>query len=425
MKARLQRIRRGRWAAAVIVLCVGGGGVVALRSAARPPAVPVQRVGRGRFDRKVRAEGVLKAERATPLSPTGADMTFKIGWIAEDGTRVQKGDVVARFDPSETEKVLTAGKADRATAGKKIEKENAESGAAIANLGRDADHARRELETVKTFQSKDPELFSRHEIIEADIDVDLAGRREGYARTSRSLRQGLMGTNLDLLGIEGRKAGLKIGKARKEMAALEIKAPHDGIVVLQRDWKGDFPQVGQTVWSGYPLAEIPDLSKLQAEVFVLEADAGGLSTGKAAAVVLESRSGAEIPAKVVKVDALAKPRVRGVPVQYFAATLDLSRQDPVLMKPGQRVVAILDLGEEKNVVSIPRQAVFDRDGKKVVYRRKGSGFTAVDVTLGASALGRVVVTKGLSEGDVIALVDPEARPETSPETNGPAAGGRS
>ena len=408
MTAIASRTRLGVLAGLVLA---GAIGVVSFRTATRPADVPVLKVQRGPFDRKVQAEGVLKAEKATPLSATGQDMTFKIGWIAEDGARVKKGDVVVRFDPSETEKALQVGEADQATAGKKVVKEGAESGAVIANLGRDAEHARRELETARTFQSKDPELFSRHEIIEADIDVDLAGRREGYARKTRTVREGLSRSNLDLLAIEGRKAGLKIGKARKEMAALEVRAPHDGIVVLQRDWKGDTPQIGQTVWSGYPLAEIPDLSKLQAEVFVLEADAGGLAAGKAASVIVESRPGAPVPAKVAKVDALAKPRIRGVPVQYFGATLDLGKQDPETMKPGQRVVALLDLGEEKSVLSVPRQAVFEKDGRKVVYRKAGRGFAPVEVTLGASAFGRVIVTTGLAEGDVIALSDPEEKPK--------------
>ena len=406
------------------VVAAGGLGVYSFRKGAGLSDVPVLRVHRGPFERKVRAEGVLKAEKATPLSATGQDMTFKIGWIAEDGARVKKGDVVVRFDPSETEKALEAGEADRATAGKRVVKEGAESGAAIANLGRDADHARRELETARTFQSKDPELFSRHEIIEADIDVDLAGRREGYARGTRTVREGLSQSNLDLLAIEGRKASLKIGKAKKEMAALEVVAPHDGIVVLQRDWKGDMPAVGQTVWSGYPLAEIPDLSKLQAEVFVLEADAGGLAVGKAALVVVESRTEVPVPAKVAKVDSLAKPRTRGVPVQYFGATLDLTKQDPETMKPGQRVFAHLDLGDEKSVLSVPRQAVFEKDGKRVVYRKSGRGFTPVEVTLGASALGRVIVTAGLADGDWIALADPEekAKKQEKVPGAGPAAG---
>jgi multidrug efflux pump subunit AcrA (membrane-fusion protein) len=401
--------------------------VISFRSVTGPPDLPVARVKRGPFERKVRAEGVLKAEKATPLSATGQDMTFKIGWIAEDGARVKKGEVVVRFDSSDTEKALEAGEADHATAGKKAVKEGAESGAAIANLGRDADHARRELETARTFQSKDPELFSRHEIIEADIDVDLAGRREGFARGTKTVREGLSRSNLDLLSIEGRKASLKIGKAKKEMAALEVVAPHDGIVVLQRDWKGDTPQVGQTVWSGFPLAEIPDLSKLQAEVFVLEADAGGLAAGKAASVVVESRTETPVPAKVAKVEALAKPRIRGVPVQYFGATLDLGKQDPETMKPGQRVFALLDLGEEKNALSVPRQAVFEKEGKRVVYRKAGRGFSPVEVTLGASALGRVIVTAGLAEGDVIALADPEEKPKKQERVPGavPAAGGAS
>ncbi|HEX7581232.1 MAG TPA: hypothetical protein VF580_14645, partial [Thermoanaerobaculia bacterium] len=82
------------------LVLASGLGVVSFRTATGPADVPVLKLRKSPFDRKVQAEGVLKAEKATPLSATGQDMTFKIGWIAEDGARVKKGDVVVRFDPS-------------------------------------------------------------------------------------------------------------------------------------------------------------------------------------------------------------------------------------------------------------------------------------------------------------------------------------
>jgi hypothetical protein len=41
-----------------------------------------------------------------------------------------------------------------------------------------------------------------------------------------------------------------------------------------------------------------------------------------------------------------------------------------------------------------------------VYVRRGAAFQPVEVTMGSSSAGRVVVTKGLSKGDAIALEDP-------------------
>ena len=45
---------------------------------------------------------------------------------------------------------------------------------------------------------------------------------------------------------------------------------------------------------------------------------------------------------------------------------------------------------------MPRQAVFDKDGKNFVYRRGAARRSSrVQVELGAARRGRVVVTKGL------------------------------
>jgi multidrug efflux pump subunit AcrA (membrane-fusion protein) len=58
------------------------------------------------------------------------------------------------------------------------------------------------------------------------------------------------------------------------------------------------------------------------------------------------------------------------------------------------------------VFAIPRQALFEKEGKKLVYRRKDGKFEPVVVTIGSSSAGRVVVTRGLIAGDELALEDP-------------------
>ena len=83
------------------------------------------------------------------------------------------------------------------------------------------------------------------------------------------------------------------------------------------------------------------------------------------------------------------------------------------MKPGQRVRAALVLVELDAAIIVPRQAVFEKEGKKfiyrVVYRQGGSGFEEVEVRLGPSSLGRVVLQDSISEGDAIALRDLKVR----------------
>jgi HlyD family secretion protein len=391
--------------------------------------VPIYRVERQDFVHRVPAQGNLKAAQATPVSvPVGAPGPFRIAWLAADGALVRSGEVVVRFDPTDAEKRLRDAEDDLRSARLRLDKERVTGNAELVKLEHDAAMARMELENARQFQKKDQVIFSRHDIIESEIDGTLAQEREKQARAARRTQSALSGTEQELLGIEMRQADSKIQQARQALASLEVKAPHDGVLVLSRDWRGNPTRIGDTVWNGQPLAEIPELARMQAEVFVLEADAGGLAPGKPATVALESAPDTPYQARIARVDSLARPRMRGSPVQYFSVMLDLGRTEPALMKPGQRVQASLLLEERKGALAVPRQAIFERDGKTVVYRRAAGsvlGFEPVPVKLGPSGMGRVVVESGLQAGDEIALADPARTEETAkkPEEGAKAPAG--
>ena len=61
-----------------------------------------------------------------------------------------------------------------------------------------------------------------------------------------------------------------------------------------------------------------------------------------------------------------------MPVQYFGVTLDLDRTDPHGHETGARVRAMLEVENRTNAFSIPRQAVFEKNGKKMVYVKRRS-----------------------------------------------------
>jgi multidrug resistance efflux pump len=361
------------------------------------------------FVRRVTAEGNLKAVKATPISaPQGAPGALKVAWIADDGTVLRKDQLVVRFDATEYEQLLLSGNEDRLGTSTKLIKTNTQARATSSNLRRDASQAQNELDTAKRFRVKpeDEEIFSRYQRIESEVDQALAAEKKSYAMNVLGVRETLVGADRDLLNIEDRKAGLKIEKAEQGLKATEVRAPHDGILVLQRDWRGEIPRVGSNLWSGAMIGEIPDLKEMKAEVFVLEADAAGLAVGQKATAWLESNSRLKFTGSISQVDKLARPRLRGVPVQFFGVTITLDSTDPKTMKPGSRVRAVLDVENRTNAIVIPRQALFEKEGKKIVYRRKGTGFEPVDVVVASSSAGRVVIGRGIIAGDEIALEDP-------------------
>jgi multidrug efflux pump subunit AcrA (membrane-fusion protein) len=411
--------------AALAALAVAGWATSG-RLATRGDTVAVETVDRGPFARVVHADGVLEAEEATQLTvPATAQGGLKIAWLAEDGTAVRRDDVVVRFDPTDMEEQLRDGRAEAETVEAERRGTRSREGAALDNLRRDAGIAERELDYVDAFPNKDPDVFSRVEIVESTIDRLLAVRRRDHALDVHGIREALLRTDLDLLDLERRGAELKIDQAREGLSELEIRAPHDGILVLRRD-RGEPPRVGEMVWRGNAVAEIPRLERMRARVFVLEADAGGVSQGAPAEVVLEAHPDRPFAATVETVSALAKRRSRWSPVQYFEIELALDETDAGRMKPGQRVRARLHLDAIDDALTVSREAVFtDEDGVHHVWRRNGDGFERVPVELGPGALGRAVVRAGIEVGDVVALEDPERAGEDEPAAGPPAPAGPS
>jgi multidrug efflux pump subunit AcrA (membrane-fusion protein) len=406
-------VAAGMSAAGILVVSIFGGG---------EPSVPTLEVESSRFKVRVTAEGNLAAVRNTPLTaPMKPQMPFTLAWLVEDGTLVAKGDVVASFDESQLEKDREDGLTDQRISDHRIGSARTRREVNVDKLDRDADVADEELEVAREFQTTDNHLYSKIEIVESQIDTELAENRAEFARESQEIQDRLTETEIELLTIERRKADIKVQQADEGLTALEVRSPHGGIVMLERDWRGNPVRVGDSVWPGRPLAKIPDLTEMQAEVFVLEADAGDLAEGQKAKVWLEAHPDVLNNAVVEKVDPMAGRRNRRVPVQYFRTILELEETDAEIMRPGARVHAEITIADLDDAIAVPRQAVCGLAGKSVIYRWTREGFVPVEVELGPAALGRVVVVSGLEDGDVIALRDPTVR-NNDGHVAGPSAG---
>ncbi len=395
-------------------------GAAFLPGLGRGSAVPVVRVARAPFAREVTAEGNLRAVHSTILAvpSMGVDDVLVVSWLAQDGAPVKAGEPIARFDARVFKNSLRSSEDALEEDRWKAEKERAQSAADLAKLRGDGEVANLELDAARRFQKKDATIFSRAERIESEIDGDLAREHAAHAAAAEAARRKVSAAERQLIAIQSRQAEAGIERAERGLSLLTLKAPHDGVLLLRRDIRREPVKVGDSVWPGLPIGELPDASSFEAEVYVLEADAGGLAVGKPAVVSLDSAPGLTFPATVARVDTLAKPRFRGSPVQYFAVVLALGKSDLAVMKPGSRVTARLVLDRLDAALAVPREAVFERDGRSVVYRRRGRGFEAVPVVLGPAGRGRMVVRSGLAAGDEIALADPSrpvapAAPEAS------------
>ncbi len=362
------------------------------------------RVESGRFVQKVTAEGTLEARDVVTLSvPAEVKNSVRIAWVAADATVVAEGDVVARFDSGALEDRLASGRSALTSAEYRILEVTSQGEVGEARLTTQFGVSELELELAQRFRTDDETVWSRHEILESQTDEKLAQDRMEHAEEQLVTEERRIGSDLGILGVEKRQAIFEIEEAESGLTALVVRAPHAGLFLRARDWRGEPVEVGQELWRGRPIGEIPAVDTLQAEVSVLEADAGGVTEGLEAEVVIESRPEEVHSARVARVDAIAQPRRRGSPVQYFGVTVELDSTDATAMKPGQRVVATIYLHREESAVAVPRQAVLEVGERTYLYVARGAGFERREVELGVGSRSRVVVTAGLEAGEVIGL----------------------
>src|SRR5262249_1508044 len=125
------------------------------------------------------------------------------------------------------------------------------------NLSTDTTLAEREAEQAEKFAPHDPSIFSRNDFLDSEIDLNLAREKILNTRQKTDITHRRSRNQTELLAIDKSRAELKLRRARMGLSAAEIHAPHEGLLVLQRNWDGSAPNPGLPVWPGQKLAELP------------------------------------------------------------------------------------------------------------------------------------------------------------------------
>ena len=359
------------------------------------------------FEVRIPAQGELEASQSTAVTvPPRLRGPQSLAWLLDNFTAVKAGDVVARLDPSRESHNLELEQFafDKLGLDKTIQTEKDTT--ASRQLTLDADVNDEELELARRFFSEDERVYTKIDIIDQMRNQSYLEARQDYLGWGLGQHDSQAQAEQSLLELKQKSHLSKMNRYENNLAFMEIKAPHDGIFVYRRGWSGEEPAIGDMVWSGMEIGILPDTSKMQARLYVLESEAAGLAVGKRAEVRLDAYPERVFPGTVSQVDALAKPREKDSPVNYFEFVVTLDETLPELMKPGRQVTASVDVLDLKDVISVPNQALFQKEGEYWVFVRDAGKFRQQSVELGQRSLNRTVIVKGLDSGDVVALTRP-------------------
>ena len=210
------------------------------------------------------------------------------------------------------------------------------------------------------------------------------------------------------------KVRADLERAEKSLAALEVKAPADGVVSILPNFRASSPmgsqqefRAGDRAWAGAQVLELPDLTSVLA-ARLEESDRGRLQQGQQATVRVDAIPDHEYQADVTALSVLARIDFTSgwPPMKNF--DLKLTFRDPdARLRPGMSAMARIAVGRLADMLLVPSQTVFLVDGRAIVYRLDGRKFVATPVEVVKRSKEQAAIKGPIHKGDRIAMIKPD------------------
>lgn len=193
-------------------------------------------------------------------------------------------------------------------------------------------------------------------------------------------------------------------QVKKDYSA--IRAPFDGVVSKK------YTEVGELLIPGKQIVTIVNPGRIYVLATIDEVDVGRLKLGQPVAITVDAFPGEKFEGTIRRVS----PIVSGGKLETRTADVWIyfNKKDP-RMKPGMSADIEILITTLQHVLSVPSQAIIDRDGKKQVYAAEGKAVRPGDaavarlqpVEIGESNWIASEIKSGLKAGDSV-VTTPEA-----------------
>jgi len=380
------------------------------------------------FELRVDAIGILDAVRSEVFTSAMRGDNGKILQIAEDGTRVEKGDFLVRFDSTllESELLRLTGELRSREAVStylkqafEVEKSQVEKSLVHAEV--DARTARQDFARHQAYiddlealgrrgiavasevaQAKRKAQQAQMQLEKAESDFERT-KKEAVHRLAQSMAE------VNKADSEAKNTLSSIGLTRGELGKTVLRASVRGFVVLTEISMGDQKRrlrVGDTVWQGQPILYIPDLSAMMVRSKVREEDLHKIREGQEATIRVEAYPEAVFKGHVTSIGALAlEGASSNAAGKYFQMTVTMKGRDERL-RPGMTARVAIVADRAKDVLVVPIPAIFYLGEQPVCFVAEGDKIISRPVRVGRRGDNVVEILAGLSEGERVSLVKP-------------------
>ncbi len=349
----------------------------------------------------IAAGGVVTSSDALRFGgPPSRSWRTAITDIAREGSRVEAGDMLAKFDGSATDDRVRELKAE-------LNSKRSELESLLETQLREVEEGIVQLAAAKS----DAEKAARKAEVDPDVYADLEYRKlvEEKKRTEERYRREQERSVLVERVREARRAELEADIRRlesnlagreRELESFTIRAPRAGIVIVGVNHEGQKLDINDGVNPGMVVVELADPNKLVVQAEVPEYAAAKIDVGQDAMVVIDAAGSGEIESEVIAVASIVRRQSQYSQAMVRDVTVALPEEIIEILRPGMSAKLTIIVDTQREAIAVPDESIQHRDGKPGVVVR-GKGWTPI--TVGRASAGMHIVDAGLDAGDEVAL----------------------
>jgi hypothetical protein len=366
-------------------------------------------------------EGSLNSTKPAPLVVPGTQWSQRqLRWLLDDGSWVKEGDVVASFTAAQSKLSLATAMVDLQRNALAREAKQMELGDTQGKLTVDLDQVVGLLGIAHRYANATETAVARNKILDAVQDEHFLGVKQDTLNWRKGQSSTRGHAELALIDAQRATNDVLAKQSRDDLSALEVRAPHEGLFVLQPDWAGEKPKIGAAMWAGFTFANLPDTASMEVEIWLPQTEAHDIREGVVVELAPLGAPEQNVRSKISWVAAAAAARSRDTPVKYLSmkAAVPAEAVSKYHWAPGQRFRAAIVLFESDKALTVPNIALATSGDANSVTVRDGSRDEVRTVRVGARGPSRSQVLEGLKAGETIVLGNPAA---TATAADKPAA----
>jgi HlyD family secretion protein len=354
----------------------------------------------------VEADGALRAAKATPLNVPGQQWAQRqLKWSLPDGSWVKQGDLIARFSAEESKQQLATALIEVQRSALSRATKEGELGDALGKLEVDLAQVAGQLGVAHRYAGATDLAIARNTILDYVLDEQFLGTKQDALNWRKDLSGKRGAAELALIDAQRSSNDHLAQERRADLDALELHAPHAGLLLLQANWANEKPRVGASLWAGNAFASLPDTSAFEAELSLPQAESTGIKEGLVVELAALGAPEQKVTSKLSWVAAAAQVKGRESPVKYLSmkAPVPADATEKYHWAPGQRFRARIVLLDTKEALTVANVAL-KNDGDAATLIVRTSGHEEIrKVQLGVRGPSRTQVLDGLKPGEEIVL----------------------